>query len=328
MTPRLRQTLTGLTVVAAAAVSVAAVAARQDDPPQPKADAAAASVSAEEKAVREFVARFAAAYNQKDADAVAALFTPDARIYSEDGRRAEGRPAIRERFATTFEASPELKIRLGTTSIRFLSADVAVEEGAAVAIEPKDLDATTHYTAVHVRRDGHWLTAEVRDHPAPVAEDDHRDDGDHALADLGWLTGEWVDEDDEGLAHTSGRWADGHAYILRDFTVRLQGLPPTRGTQRIGWDPVRQTVRSWAFDSEGGYTESTWTHVGPDRWIIKSNGFLRDGRATSSTNTLTRLSPDAFRWSSADRVLGDEELSEVEEVLVVRRPPAPTIGKK
>lgn len=327
MTPRPRQTLTGLIVVAAAAVCVAAVAARQDDPPQPKADAAA---SADEKAVRELVERFASAYNHKDADAVAALFTPDARVYSEDGRRAEGRPAIRARFAATFEAAPELKIRLDTTSIRFLSADVAIEDGAAVATEPADLDATTHYTAVHVRRDGKWLTAEVRDRPAhqDEAEADHRDEGDHALADLGWLTGEWVDEDDEGVAHTSGRWADGHAYILRDFTVRLQGLPPSHGTQRIGWDPVRQTVRSWAFDSEGGYTESTWTHVGPDRWIIKSNGFLRDGRATSSTNTLTRLSPDAFLWASADRVLGDEELSEVEEVLVVRRPPAPTIGKK
>ena len=29
-------------------------------------------------------------------------------------------------------------------------------------------------------------------------------------------------------------------------------------TQRIGWDPAAKQIRSWEFDSEGGFGEGTW----------------------------------------------------------------------
>ena len=29
-------------------------------------------------------------------------------------------------------------------------------------------------------------------------------------------------------------------------------------TQRIGWDPVADHIRSWEFDSEGGFGEGKW----------------------------------------------------------------------
>src|SRR5262249_56426541 len=77
---------------------------------------------------RALSARFVEAYNRRDADAVAALFTDDARIFDEESRVTEGRPAIRARFAGSFETTPEVTLRLEPGRIRFLSDDVAVED--------------------------------------------------------------------------------------------------------------------------------------------------------------------------------------------------------
>ena len=342
MTMSPRQILAGVLVLSASA-GAEVVAARQDEPkPSTAPPAAAAPVApADEKAVRALIEGFAQAYNRKDAAGVAALFTPDARIYDESGRVTEGRAAIRDRFTAAFAAGPGLTLRLESSSIRFLTPDVAVEDGVAIptprpaegaaskaaAGPAPEVPGPSHYTATHVRQGGTWLTAEVRDKPAPAAAAG-RDEGDRVLDQLAWLVGEWVDEDDQGAVFTSCHWSGDHKYLLRDFRVNVPGRRATSGTQRIGWDPVREKVRSWAFDSDGGFTEGSWTRVAPGHWIIKTDGFLRDGRAVSATNKLTQVSPDAFRWSSIDRVVGDEAHTDVEDVLIVRKPPAPTPRKK
>jgi uncharacterized protein (TIGR02246 family) len=329
-----RQVRIGLAVLAACA-GAGVVAARQD-PPKPIAAAPSPARTDAEKAIRGLIKGFAQAYNRKDADGVAALFTEDARVYDEAGKATEGRKAIRDRFAAAFEGEPGLTVHLEPASIRFLSDDVAVEDGVVIATPPRAEGAaaatpgpeqSSQYTALHVKRGGAWLTAEVRDRAGSAAASG-LDEGDKALGDLAFLVGEWVDEDDNGAVMTTGRWTDDHKYLLRDFRVKLAGRPATSGTQRVGWDAVRQKVRSWAFDSDGGFTEGFWTRVGPDRWVIKSDGFLRDGRAVSATNTLTQVNRDAYHWSSSDRVVGDEALTDVEDVLIVRKPPAPGAKKK
>src|SRR5262249_28807890 len=152
----------------------------------------------DESPVRALSARFVEAYNRRDADAVAALFTDDARIFDEEGRVTEGRPAIRARFAGSFETTGGLSLRVEPRTIRFLTDDVAAEAGVAVAWpapEPDDKtggqggaadERRTAYTATHVRLGGTWLTAEVRDR-AEAPADDERDDGDRAIDELTWL---------------------------------------------------------------------------------------------------------------------------------------------
>ena len=340
-----RSTLIGLLALGALA-GAGAFAARQDVPgtataPAPAQAPAAAATAApgrDETPVRALSARFVEAYNRRDADAVAALFTDDARIFDEENRVTEGRPAIQARFAASFETTEGLTLRLEPGTTRFLTDDVAVEDGVAVASPAPgsddkaggqggaDDERRTAYTATHVRRGGTWLTAEVRDRAEGPAADG-RDDGDRAVDELAWLAGEWVDEDDEGVVQTSCRRSDDGKYLLREFRLRLAGLPPTSETQRIGWDPVREQIRSWAFDSDGGFTEGYWTRVTPDRWVIKTEGFLRDGRTVSGTNILARVGPDSFHWSSVNRVVGDEASEDVEDELIVRRSPAPDRAK-
>src|SRR4051794_29936867 len=70
------------------------------------ASATPAARAADEKAVREAGAAFVRAYNAGDARSIAGLFTEDAEVIDEDGRAAQGRDAIAEIFADTFESSP------------------------------------------------------------------------------------------------------------------------------------------------------------------------------------------------------------------------------
>ena len=91
----------------------------------------------------------------------------------------------------------------------------------------------------------------------------------------------------------------------------------------IGWDPKTSQLKSWSFDSEGGHGEGHWTRVGDDQWIVKAQGSLRDGSATSATQTITRVNKDAMKFTSTDRVIGGQFAPDIDEMVLVRKPPAP-----
>jgi len=93
-------------------------------------------------------------------------------------------------------------------------------------------------------------------------------------------------------------------------------------TQRIGWDPLSKQIKSWVFDSEGGYGDGLWTRNG-DQWMIKSSGVLPDGRIATATNILTRVGPNAARWASTERTVGGFHAPDRFENMMVRRPPSP-----
>lgn len=275
-------------------------------------------------ALRALNEAFVRAFNEGDAGAIAGQYAEDARVVDEDGVVVEGRDAIRERFAAVFEEAPGARIEVEVEGVRFLAGDVAEEEGRTRLMRPDGEPAEVGRYVLHaVRRDGRWLVASVRDFPAeegPPAEGE----GVHTahLKDLEWLVGDWVDESAGALVETSCRWSDDRNALLRTFIVEVGGQPAMSGTQRIGWDPLRKQVRSWVFDTEGGFTEGFWTREG-ERWVVKDSGVLADGRVVSATRVLTQVGPDAATWASYDRSLDGESLPDVEEIRLVRKPPAP-----
>ena len=78
-------------------------------------------------------------------------------------------------------------------------------------------------------------------------------------------------------------------FLLRSFDVRVKGKPALTGTQRIGWDPLTKQIKSWVFDSTGGYGEGLWMRQG-DQWVIKATGVRPSGRTTTATQVLSRAS--------------------------------------
>lgn len=116
-----------------------------------------------------------------------------------------------------------------------------------------------------------------------------------SLESLEWLLGEWTAMTDNAVVLVSAHWCDGGAFIEREIIVRPTDQPEIGGTQRIGWDPIKKSVKSWNFDSLGGTGEGYWRRDG-DSWIIESNEVLADGHTSSTTSKLTPNGADRFVW--------------------------------
>jgi uncharacterized protein (TIGR02246 family) len=306
----------------ATAVAIGLQKAASGDPPAGPDTAAAASAPGpayqqDEKAIRLAAQAFTKAYNAGDAKAIASKFIADGEIVSEEGQSTQGREGIEQVFAGIFKEHPQTHMDLAIGSIRFIGPDMAVEDGMATVTHGPDEPAQrSPYVVVHARRDGKWLTASARDLPdvTPTPEEQ--------LKQLGWLIGQWVDESPEALVMTSYRWTDNQCYILSEFKVQVGGRPVMTGSQRIGWDPLAKQIRSWVFDSEGGFGEGIWTREG-NQWIVKRTGVTRDGKVASATNIITRVSKDRMTWQQRDRIVGGEKTPDIKEIPITRTPPPP-----
>jgi len=314
--------LTALLGVLAFAATLGLVTA-QDRPagePEPARDdqpAASQETESDGRAITDLLASFVTAYNAKDAKAIGELFAPDAEIEDEDGEITHGRDAIVERFTGTFAESDTGTLAVDTDSLRFLGTDLAIEEGTAtLSIGPDTPPRTNRYSVIYARQGGRWLHARIRDEPS---EDDTPHD---RLLELEWMLGEWVNESDDGVVHTTCRWADGGSFLLREFDVKVEGRIALRGSQRIGWDPQREQFRTWVFDDGGGFAEGVISRDG-DGWVVQGSGVRSDGQSVAFTTAITPLGKDRIRWEILDRTVGDEAIPDTDQFDLVRRPPVP-----
>ena len=201
--------------------------------------------------------------------------------------------------------------------IRVLSPDAAKEEGRTIVTPAKGYPAThRRYTALLVKRDGSWLLSSVREeHDLIVSPHDR-------LQVLAWMLGDWIDEGPDAVVRVNCRWSDDGNFLIRTFKVKHQGKEAMKVMQRIGWDPVASQIRSWEFDSEGGFGEGKWGGDG-DRWIIKHTAIRPEGTTVSATNMMVRERPDLVRWSSTDRFIGHEPVPDEPAYAFVRVPAPP-----
>lgn len=280
-------------------------------------EAAKSAATAELDELQAAAAAFEKAFNAGDAAAIGGQFLEHAEAVDEDGNVLTGRAAIETRFAELFKDFPKARIAVELTSLRRLGPDVAVEDGfSATTLDPDEPGVRSPYTVVHLRRQGKWHIASVRDFPADApAVTAHAQ-----LQSLDWLVGHWVDESADGRVETTCHWSEDGNYLLQDYVVKT-ARGELDGTQRIGWDGLRQTIRSWAFDRSGAFTEAFWTPT-ESGWILKVEGVTPDGRSASGTRVVTLLNRDAFRIDSTSVVIGNE-LTPDTSVQVVRQPPQP-----
>lgn len=263
-------------------------------------------------------ADFEKAFNAGKAEAIAKLFIESAEVVDEDGNLIKGRAEIQSRFADVFQNHPDAHIKVEVVSLRQLSDELAVEDGfSATALGKNEPASRTPYTVVYVKRQGLWQIASVRDFPEEAADTPR-----HRLQAVAWLVGDWVDESRDGRVETTCRWSEDGNYLMQDYVIKPRRGGELRGTQRIGYDALKKTIRAWAFDHSGAFSESQWTPV-DGAWMIQAHAVTPGGEAASATRMITVLSPDAFQIDSTNQVIGNELLPDT-RVRVVRRPPSPT----
>lgn len=269
---------------------------------------------AAEALIRQGVESYVKAFNSRDAAAVAEMWSQEA-VYENrlTGEEATGRAAIAEQFAKQFKELPDLKMEINVESIRLLSPNAAVEQGVAKLLSPKEEPEVVSYTALYVRQGGKWLLDRVTDGDADSTPSNYGQ-----LKSLEWLIGDWVDHDEQVSIETSCHWAKNQNFLVRSFAVSARGAIDMSGMQVIGWDPAAKKIRSWTFDSDGGFAEATWTRQ-DDRWFIRNTGVLSDGRKASMVNVMRKLDDNSFTWQTIERTVGGELLPNISEVEVVRK---------
>jgi uncharacterized protein (TIGR02246 family) len=275
-----------------------------------------------EKAIRANSQAYIKAFNAADIDTLASLWAEDAiSTNRETGETIEGRDNIKAAAQATFKGDTKPRLEANIHSIRFLSEDVAVEEGAATLILPGTPPQHSTYSAILVLRDGQWLIHRVfeTERPAPSAHHEH-------LQALAWLVGEWIDESETSSVHYTCDWVANRNFLKREFSVLTPEGAPFEGTEIIGWDPLKNHIRSWLFDSAGGFAEREWKFRSgeneDDRWLIHGNGVLQGGQKASAVHIITPVDNNHYTFEAVARELGGELLPNIDETLI-RRVPSP-----
>jgi uncharacterized protein (TIGR02246 family) len=279
-----------------------------------KAPGAKTSSDAIVETIQKEVAASILAFNKRDAKAVAAFWAKDCEYVDESGQTFIGRGAVEKLYTELFAAQPEAKLQIMTDSIRLLSDSVAIEDGQSV-FEPSPAAASiiSKHTAIHVKVDGKWLLASVRE--TSVDKSSTSDD----LADLEWLIGDWTAEENGARTDSKCRWIVNKKFVERSYTTTQVDGTSTTGLQIIGWNSQANHVQSWNFSADGGHAIGIWSAI-EGGWLAKVSGTTGQSVSTTAVNLLKRLDDNAYVWQSVDRTIGEVRLADTDEVIMRRKP--------
>jgi uncharacterized protein (TIGR02246 family) len=301
-------------------------------------------------------AGFQKLFNEGKAAELAAHFLPDGELIDDEGNHYRGRQELQDLFERFFATYPRAKLTLQVDSLRVIGSRLAIEEGtrivraderatkasgpatggekAVAATEPagaakpdastaaytNPVEARLRYLCVWAKVDDKWQVASVRefaDDPPPTPHE--------LLQPLAWLVGDWVSEGDDSVVRISYRWSDDGNFLLGDYKVTAKGQTSMDSVQRIGWDPLRQQVRSWLFDSDGGYGDGEWTTL-EDGYLIRSSAVMPDGSIGAANIEARKLSEEQFVLKGTNRIVAGEPVEDF-EITVSKQPPQPQAAR-
>lgn len=263
--------------------------------------------TADLQAIEKTATAYLDALNSGDLDAAARFWASDGEYLDAAGQavpiaefwRAQGDAAANDATQPTAR-----RVLPESRRVRFVAADVALEEGEAESVG-NELSARqrVRYAVVWVRQQGQWKLTSLRDlGPAPAAAD--------PLVELEWLIGDWTGSIADRKFVVHAEWSQNHRWMIRRFSLHVGNAQPLSGTQIIGWDPAAEGIRSWVFDSEGGFSSAHWERDGDSSWKAVSSGVRGDGVPTQALNVYTRLASNRFEWASLDLSEASERLPE------------------
>jgi uncharacterized protein (TIGR02246 family) len=261
----------------------------------------------DEQSILKSMQAYEAAFNKGDVDAIMAFWSTDAEFINDDGKATRGRDAIAAQTKRAISEHKGLTIKLTNKSIRFIKPDVALQDGI-VTLSAQDKAADSGpFTSVWAKTDGKWLLVSVRDLPddAPTAGTNYS-----TLKQLEWLVGEWTGEEKDVSVAMSARWDKNQNFLVIDQAIKMKGDNNLSLTQIVGWDPSQQQMRSWVFDSHGGFGEAFWTRQG-NQWELQVAGVLNDGRTTSSVNIWKYVDENTLEWQSTERQVDSQPMPDV-----------------
>ncbi len=249
----------------------------------------------DEQAIRAAAKAYLAAAAKGDTKALAEFWTADGNFIDDQGHTHPASELIAEAQPVAgHEAPAETKIT--ASDIRFLTADVAIEEGALESV-PADGDGAPptrgHYHAVWVKQGGRWRLTSLCEIPvvAPAAEPD--------LSDLDWMVGAWTAELPGEKIEVAVHWNATRTFLLRESKIFHDGKLVGQGSQRsrLG-SPDAKTATAGALIPTAVSTKPRGPRLGNPGSVKSAACSPMDVRvrAPSSSPATTRKVSPARRW--------------------------------
>ncbi|HKB03055.1 MAG TPA: SgcJ/EcaC family oxidoreductase, partial [Gemmataceae bacterium] len=266
--------------------------------------------------IRKANADYAEAMAAAELDKIMAFWAPDSDYIDEAGKQTQGSDKIAELFKKALPDMKGSKVNIRIHSLKFIRPEICLEDGTVDRTAPTGVKESNRFAIVWTKTGDKWLISSVRDLPTEAT--DLPSVAAAYLNDLGWLVGEWVDDSPKADATVKVSWATNKAFLLMDYVVKREGSEPMEVRVRVGWDARQGRVRSWVFDSEGGFAEAFWRKDGK-RWIVGTSGVLPDGGTGGATNIYEFVDENTFVWRSTERDVDGQPLADA-EVKFVRKP--------
>ena len=287
--------------------------AAASDTATPVAQASPGSESPEFKKAADRLHKYIEAYNKGDAEALANYYAEDVDYTDQDGAEVNGREAMRKLLADNFAANQDARLDVTIEEVKQLTPDVVVNRGIATVTSKEGPAVATRYVAINVKKGDQWQISQLTETEAPAPS------GYSQLQALEWLVGTWQDKIGDQTVETKVAWAGDKNFLVRTFKIRGSEQSETDGWEIVGWDPERQQIRSWIFDSNGGFGESTWVNNG-ELWLIQASNVLPDGGHSTAENVLTKVDDNKFTWESQNRTRNGELQPSLDKIEVQRSP--------
>jgi uncharacterized protein (TIGR02246 family) len=263
----------------------------------------------DEQAIREAVNAYANAFNKADLDGLASVWAANAEYIDQKGAVTKGRTAIRDLFKRYLSGLKDAKIAFKITSIRPLSPEVALQDGTSKLTLADGQIHDGHFAAVWFKKEGKWKLQSVRDLPGEATA---TAGASGAIKELEWMVGDWKAEK-EGI-NVSVRWALNQAFLSQEYKVK-RGDSEIEVKQLIGFDPLTGQIKSWTFDSLGGYGEGLWKRDG-NSWVIETAGVLPDGQTGTALNIIRHEDDQHALFQVKRREVGGQPIADSEVKLV------------
>ena len=265
-------------------------------------------------AIKTLTKSYVAAFNAQDFEKMAEHWT-DRGVHTNQatGSIIVGQDALKSEFEKLFNESENLKLEILSEEIEFVSPSVAIEHGvASVTQSGTNQVEKTEYSCVFILQGGQWKIDRIDDNLV-------LDRSSHSahLQPLDWLIGNWVHESENTTIEFECKWTQEKNHISRFYRIVEGDQIIESGLQVIGWDPVNQTVRSWLFDSRGGYVEGRWKFDN-NRWVVSNDGTLPNGSKGKALHIITPVDADQFKFQKTEQVVDGAPLDDTEEITVTR----------
>jgi uncharacterized protein (TIGR02246 family) len=266
----------GLTILALAAGGLASVALAAGD----HADA--------EAAIRQAGKDYVAAMSRGDAKALTELWTKGGTFTDATGRATK----VHELLSSgTIDKAEHPQVNVLDSTIRFVTDDVAIEEGDCETAASGGAPTKGHFEAIWVKDQGHWKLDSLHESRAAPAKNHAQE-----LASLDVFAGQWSGEAEKSAIHITAKWDANRKFLRRDLSI-TSGKASLAGTQVIGWDPGSQEIKSWTFLDDGSYSEGIWSREG-NVWMVLTSRALPDGKTSSATQVYKFPDKNTMVWES------------------------------